>query len=599
MLSVVGNLSEKGLSFFKDPDLRYELHQDDEIDIASGSTAEFYVGVKHRVENQYRYGKILNLEENSFSFMLDFIEEEQGSQFRNYDNIESISIETTFDARGFLKNMLLDKMDWQFYQVLDFISKDHIIGNPRQVFKTCAAIPDLVKPCSCGGSECQEIFEPDGWWGQEEWPPSGYYNFFTDYFYAPGGEDRTSIYDQWRAHQKVNTLRTYTYIHSGFKGDKDYNYINDIYPEQTELMDYRWRYGGYDVTWLEYRLNKTYVLKTFTDWYSGPRAVPFNFVADEITVKGFTDIAKTDTRYIFERDEHILEELLGPRHCIAWDDDGNCTTVAYGDFLPLEDDPENGISLWDAPPESDWPSGEVPEHNFNIIYNPQFESYTDEYIQGDIFKQICFTQGLSPTDAFYAVEYSNGKIGGQTIFDNGRGNEYRYFISFRDFLKEQGWTVDDFMNIYAKEIGDRVDDLTEAVTKNTHVQPVDFSEFYDKNHKAPFDNIQFYTPMIPNLGGTVRVDKREVLIDQDGNETFSDVKSEQLLDGQFLASIDQSEFVYAVAVSKSLRTFISDYTKIKLVVNFKTSFATTTKVKLRVSTSDFTYLNEREFRYYA
>ncbi|MCK5850111.1 MAG: hypothetical protein KAH23_04285, partial [Kiritimatiellae bacterium] len=488
----------------------------------------------------------------------------------------------------------------------------------RESFETCACEPERRTEIDCKTTCGKYIpvwkWKPSGWWGTNEWPPGGYYNFYTDFF-LEAGEDRTSIFEQWAYNRDVTRIMINRYLDKGYPSYSDahkcFNYINNIYPEQSSIMDYRWKYGGYDVTWFEYRINKTYVYQTFSSWYTG--VVPETtkevfFVADEQTVKGFTDIAKTNTRAIFERDEHILEELLGPKHCISWNYQGECTSFGYGDFLTEEEI----YIIWgdgsgvDELIDDLWPEGELSEHHFVVHYNPSFESMSEQYINSSTYRDLCFgMHGVNPSSAFYSVEHSDGKIGGQYIYNNGLGNEHRDFMQFSEFLREQGWTLDDFMNIYSAQVDDRCNELILAATKNTPVKASNFSEFYDKNHKAPFDGIEYYIPMIPildedesDLNNMVRVEKKKIIVDQNGVESISDVDDEIVLPGDFTSSINKDEFISSVTANGSLRVFISNYMRIKMSIKFNSEYATTQVVKLRVSTSDLTYLNEREFKYY-
>ena len=604
MLSLVGNLSEKGLSFFQDQELRYELYQDSEVDIIQGSTAELFIGVNHRTENNKRYGKILSLEENVFSFMVDVVEEVEGTYFRNYDNIESITMETIYDSRGFLRNILSGMMSNQVFEVFEFITRDHI--SRELAFQICAN-EDETRILSCRNEYSHSVFSPDGWWGSyDTWPPSEYYNFYTDFFYDKNeDDDRISIYDQWRSNEVVNKIIIAKYIYNGFHG---YNYINNVYPEQTEIIDYRWHYGGYDITWNEYKVNTTYIHNTFRGWYGSISGDPYFFIADEKTVKGYTDIAKTNTRRIFERDEHILEELLGPKECVS--EVLPCRTWQYGNIekeIILDTRTELWLDGEDGfiDDENIWPEDELAENNFVVYYSPWFESLSKDYVNSQEFNNLALDldSGLNyinDINALYSIELFDGKIGNQFVYNKGLGNEHRYFMSFKQFLSEQGWSLDDFMLVYDEFIALRIAELEFAVVKDTHLHNKDYSEFYDKNHKAPFDGINFYTPMIPTLktGGTdgsIRLDKRTISIDEFGNEIFSDIDSVLYPSGSFTASINKDEFVYSVAVLNSLRTIISDFMRIKMTITFKDNYPTSPFLKLRVSASDFTFLNEREF----
>ncbi len=628
MLQVVGNLSERGMAFFLDRELRYEIVQDSNVVIGEGNSYEFFIGVKHRYDANARWGRILSLEENYTAFMIDMIEEVQGEEFRNYDNIENIEMEVEFDSHAFMKNLLIGLLDRQFYHVLQFISMPHM-GKNDECFYICSCEPDRIEivPCNydCGLEIPKWQFKPTGWWGIEEIPPNGYYNFLTDFFMEQGGEDRESIFDQFMYNIDITRMLTHKYMNDGYPSYSStrenvsipfhsYNYVNNIYPEQTEILDNRWKYGGYDVTWLEYRLKKTAVYRTLSKWYVAGQGYTneksYLFEADEMTVKGHTDIAKTDTRAIFERDEHILEELLGPKECVSWDNYGNCAKYRYGNVNyddGYNDDVET-IIIGIANDELEaklWPPNELPEHNFMVIYDRYFESLSESYINGEEFKSLSMgTRGIPPKDAFYSIEHSNGKIGGQYVYNNGMGNEHRYFMKFRDFLSDQGWTLDEFMSWYAGPISDRIAEIEGAVinTKST-MRVKDFSEFYDKYHKAPFDNIKHYVPMIPtfgNYGTTTKttIRKRKVIVDQNGTETIVDAGEEILYNGDFKASINKDEFVYEVMTSNSVKILLSDYMRIRVKISLNTLYPTTNTVKLRVSATDFTYLNMREFEYH-
>lgn len=576
MLKEVGDLYAKGFTFFLDENFTHEIKQNTFTNIDYGESIDLYIGLKYRTENDYRYGKIISLEENFPAIMVDMIKEDQDQVFRNYDNIDSIEFSTTFDARGFLKNLLISQMNWQYWQIIEFIQKQHMAGGKvTDIFKTCInQYNRTLVSCSDENGDTLSVFPPDNI------SSTVTYDFYTDYFYE-AGDTRVSWYEQWRSNFDVNRAYSISYAQHGSSG---YNFVNDVYPEQPSIMNSRWKYGGYDVEWQEYNVNQTFVYNTFMSWYGGHGGNISPFVADEKTVVTLTDIAKTSTRYIFERDEHILIDFLGPRECISRDEQGHCSGYGYGtaSYGNIEE-----------------PPGELGENDFQVIYNSTFEGHSNAYVQGSAYDPLTH-HSINGVDAFYAVEAFNGKIGGQYVYKNGMGNEYRYFMSFRSFLEEQGWTLDDFMNIYSSDINARIAELTEAVTNTASIKNSDFTEFYDKNHKAPFDGINYYVPLIPSLDNQgINISKRRVDIDEYGHESFVDLPVEILPSGSMVTGINKDEFVAHVSVPSAIRVFISNYMKIKMTIKFKSTFFTARQVKLRLSTSDFTYLKEREFRYYA
>jgi hypothetical protein len=149
-----------------------------------------------------------------------------------------------------------------------------------------------------------------------------------------------------------------------------------------------------------------------------------------------------------------------------------------------------------------------------------------------------------------------------------------------------------------------VEEIKKAIVSPSTARIKDFSEFYDKNHKAPFDGIEYYIPMIPAFDplsaddAGIEISKRRVEIDQNGAETIVDSGTESVNSGDFTASIDKDEFISNVSIRNSLRIFVSDYMRIRVKITLNDLYPTTNVVKMRVSASDFTYLNIREFEYY-
>ena len=606
MVTTVGNLSAKGVSFYVDETLTQEIPQSAILDVGRAGEIEFYIGIRHRLDSVGRMGRILSLEENYKVYFVDMIQEVDGEIFRNFDNVETFNIQTEFDSYGFVKNLLLEMMDSEFFEVLNFISIPHMgKGDAKKIFGRCVKEPRRVEFVDCKtASEDNPVYEipaPIGFWEAGEWPPPEYYSFLTDFFSDPRERDRESIWSQFTRNKIVRGAYTNQFIKEGFAGEvKNYNYLNNIRPEQTELLDYRWRNGGYDVTLSEFRTKRKDIYNKFKLWYNGAHlggVSTFTFEADERTVRGFTGIGKVETRRNFERDEHVLISLLGPRECVARDIYGACMLEGYGGAWDAPEEKKQEVLADLNHPDGTLASDDKSENIFTILYATHFENMTDEQVQSASTYETLKDKGPDAIEAIYAIMNNFGKMGGQTIYDNGTGTEYRYFVPFRMFLNEQGWTLDEFMDLFSEFINARRAEISSSIlTENEPIRIKDYSEFYDKERKAPFDGIYHYVPIPLMLDSqTVNIEKKIIVVDQNGGETISNSSSEVLGNGDFKLPINKDEFVSSVEVS-GISTLLSTFMKTKVTIKFKDDFPNLDQVKIRLFTSDFTYMNEREFR---
>jgi hypothetical protein len=95
--------------------------------------------------------------------------------------------------------------------------------------------------------------------------------------------------------------------------------------------------------------------------------------------------------------------------------------------------------------------------------------------------------------------------------------------------------------------------------------------------------------------GRVVVNKKVNNVDQNGNDVISNLPPITLDQNDFKLAMDQNEFVSSVAID-SIGVLLSTFMKVKIKIRFKDDFPNLDKTKLRIFTSDFTYMNEREFK---
>ena len=606
MIQTVGNLSTKGVSFFWDEGLREEIPPNDILRASDNySDIEFYIGIRESIYSTGRVGTLLCLEENYKTFFLDMVQEVDGNYFRNYDNILEFSAVASFDVDRFFENLLSDMLDKEFYRVLQFISLPHMgTKNMKAILARKMVEPNRIKFGESATEDEDNFFEippPTGFWEKGKWPPPAYYLFFTDYFVDPRERERVSIWEQFINNPYVVRGHTYDFANNGFAtSGENYNYVNDIYPEQKELMDYRWRNGGFDITIEEFNSMRGEVFNVFKGWYKGASIGGnslFYFQADEPTVFGFTGIRTISMSNVYERDKHILAELLGPLECLARDAQNRCVLQGYGDSWSATAEERQEILFNIHNPEGFIPNERDASSIFTVLSAPTVANMSMESMQSEATYSTIKRRGPNAVEAVYAVDQFMGKMGGQKIFNNGEGNEHRYFISFRGFLAEQGWSISDFIEIYNIPVASRKEELMTSLSKIGESNRVkEYSEFYDVDRRAPFDNIEHYIPIPIMLnGGNINVEKKSVVANNDGTYTVSNIAGDILTSSDFKLAINKDEFVSKVT-SDSCRILMSEYMKIKVKIKFKDTFPNIDKVRLRMFTSDFTFLNEREFK---
>lgn len=616
MITEVGNLSARGVSFYADENLSYEIPQSSFVHIQKNGLLEFYISSKERLDLNGRTGKILLLEENYRAFLLDVVQEVDGEHFRNYDMIDSISLETTFDTDGLIRTLLKDNLDSEFWKVLMLISTPIMgkVKSLKKILQKCLIEPERRRFYPCSQVKGADIdvysdgFIPKGFWPSGEWEPIGYYNFLTDYFEDPHDRERVSIWDQWISNPYIVSGMTLDFIDKGFsyegKGSRtNFNYLNNIRPTHNELLNEAWKYGGFDISWYEYRVQKGNVFNRMLEWYGGGRPISsgvrkLTFHADPRTVHGFTDIAQIELRPIYDRDKGILEKYLGPVECVSTGKSGGCSVWSYGGVAPSYKFSEQELASLNSPSEP-IPYSVSLNKCFTVLYADGFESLTNEFIQSSYVYDLIKEKGPSPIELMYAIEENHGMIGGQVIYDRGIGNESDYFLTFRSFLDRQGWTIDDFMSLYSSPIGERKKELRKSIVNSgEEIRVKDYSEFYDYTHRAPFDNIEFYAPIpIPGPGADskLNIETKHAEISQDGSVKVSDSTEIESNSTQHKIPIEKDHFISSVKAD-CLGAMISRFVKTKVSVQFNDIFPNMDKVKFRISTSDFTYISEREIK---
>jgi len=384
------------------------------------------------------------------------------------------------------------------------------------------------------------------------------------------------------------------------KSDGTYSYAD---------IDNRNSYKYYKFTWSGTGGgSKTRISDFQFYWGKNSSYDKYNFDADEKTVRYFTELAKTDTYAHLAEWEPVLIDLLGPPYCCQYDDDGNCLRYAYGG---ITSEPEG--DLWDLPEAYIEEEGELPLNSFVAIKDSGFGELMSCVSQAGYDSESTNLENIvnvsvSGDDAFYALLNSGGKILDRKVYNGGVGNEYRYGMRFSDFLEEQGWSIDDFMFIYSEFIDKFSAGIQNSLIEDGTIRPVDFCEFYDIYHRCPFDGIRVYIPMVPRMNkikNNGEVDEEHYIkiiinkaeANEYGSLEITGSRIHYIYGNDLDLALDKDEYIAEIYTRGALKTIVSDFMRISLGIQFKSSFENDEFLKLRVSTSDYTYMTERYFDY--
>jgi hypothetical protein len=151
--------------------------------------------------------------------------------------------------------------------------------------------------------------------------------------------------------------------------------------------------------------------------------------------------------------------------------------------------------------------------------------------------------------------------------------------------------------------------LNNSARSREHIRPIDFCEFYSLYHRSPFDGIRVYIPKMFTLpkysihgveipdSSRIIVIKKKAIFGQDGSVIGEESEEVELDPGAIDIELNKDEYIYDVIVEGSLVVFLSDFMRIRVNIKVKPSFNNINNVRLRLSSSDYTYIEERYFDY--
>ncbi len=237
--------------------------------IKKGEPLNLSISIDTIVSAEKRIGKIFFLKEYSKAFSLDLVRKiDESTEVTNFSQIDSFKVSFEFDSYGFVRNMIKNMNTKETFKVFHLLDMGITSGKN---YKLCACVGTSVEvPCYPPLRCSEKIFPKDS--DSETEAQLKSLNFFSDFF----AED--SLWSKYWEDSRVYSTKLRTYMTTGVrpsKGlndqdkEKSFNFINNVYPEQTKLLNYRWHGGGYDVSPFEIKHNKTFIYKTFKRWYRG------------------------------------------------------------------------------------------------------------------------------------------------------------------------------------------------------------------------------------------------------------------------------------------------------------------------------------------
>ena len=260
-MTTTDNLSSKGFSFFMDEGLQHEITQDAIVKMKSSDEISFFLSVRHGTDSDNRIGKIFILEEEFKTFIIDMIRDDNGVPIRAYDAVESLKTEVMFDSHGLARSIIFGMRHEQFYKVLDFLFRRlSVTEDNDELYSTCV-INETTKRISCTNVNSSTVETNSIIYPEDDF-------FFNDFFkeFTPG--ESKSLWQQVREDDNVKTAVWSGFANFGFPGNKRFNYLNDIYPEITSVLDYRWHNGDNTLSEYEMRVLKPSIYSELSSWYS-------------------------------------------------------------------------------------------------------------------------------------------------------------------------------------------------------------------------------------------------------------------------------------------------------------------------------------------
>lgn len=230
---------------------------------------------------------------------------------------------------------------------------------------------------------------------------------------------------------------------------------------------------------------------------------------------------------------------------------------------------------------------------------------------------------------YYSASHGDGYVytplGKKEAFAQGSGLEaplcgsYKTFM--RDFKKEDTF----LFKTLPLETGYKSYSILKKIPAQFGIKTEDVTEFYDREHNAPFDDIFTYTAipltfsnyscseaylfdyLLSSLNSDaqkkmkrqicfdagIRVHKKKYVEDDDGNVSIKDAGEVSLGSGGFKIPFNKNEYAYAIYVDNAIKTWFSKDMYLHVKIKFKRTSQYRQNFVLRLFHNDMTFATEQ------
>jgi len=571
------------LSFFSvyiDKTLNHKLNSNDVINLVnSNNELDLYITLDDLVSSESIYSQVLVLQGEHRVILFDIVREIEGVFFRDFDLVENIEVQAHFDTKPILKTIFKRLEGLYFYQQLYFL-----------------------KNFSFEKMQFAEIKVVNGKLKKENLIPVPIKTFFKlpEYLFSSVTYDRPIL-----------------------KGDEFGSSISgSVTSKQIPIPEGNF----YEIV--------------FSD--------KFSFVKDILTDDLFNYYLKNEVLYadgLFGMWQYAVLQNMRPTIYESLDLNAQDLFRKNSSYY-LSQIKHNIAQRWNM-----WLNGVALDCNKTPIKNQNFFSYnvytekkydfvTATRIVGlgvcdvyDMYKKLepaLLSTGMIDGDTVYliyrnsidkgfnaaaiisAATLNDGKVvcngGEHIVYDKGQGTEYNFFVPINDFLKKFNLDLDFVFETASIGIGEKSFWLVKRAISNESVNTKYFTEFYDREHACPFDNVEFYCPiplallnydasemyLYEGLEGSFRniqyvVQKRRYEEDKYGNVIIKDLPEEYYGPGTWKIPINKNEYVSAVYVPNAITSFVSKNVIFHIKIKFKKTLNRNQNIYFRLFTSDLTF----------
>jgi len=639
-------------SVYADPKLRHEVTANDIFDlIDSDNVLNLYITTNDLKSADDTYQQVLQLRGEERVVLFDIAKEIEGRYFRNYDLVESIEIDTSYDTKPTLKNIIKKFEGMYFYQqffflyAFDFNRRDWFIPiSSKRELNQFDIKNYLARTTDISRNDCKYKIMP---------LPAIAKKISTALGMGGDAMSESEKEDLNASGIFINGQAAGDFLDSGVDPEEAI-YANKIY-NRLMIWYAKTAEGKSKIpTEKEHKMPKC-------DFYEFVLTDKINAVKEWITDEEFNRILVNTILYgdglfglsmyaqlgnnrptIYEVEDILAQDhfeenssyyLAQVKHFIIkrwsnWmldktssgylktstktNDVGEETTILYYDFKTATK--IIGLGVFDVAQrfkqlqpvlEASGLYGQKTEHSIS------YHIYTGQNMSGLSSESITTTVTIGDGDV-EVKDIITGELRKKKVYKQGQGTENVYFVSLKTFIKKFNISDDFIFASIAGSIGDKsfwlVHNLTSA---NAGLNNKNFCEFYDREHASPFDGIEFYCPIPLSLmnydnrgmyfgkyryscypfstGIQYTIYKRKYNEDENGNITIEDLPDEKYPAGTFKIPINKNEYIYKVFAERPITTWLSRDVVYHIKIKFTKQLNRKQNIVFRLFAGDYTF----------